>query len=62
MKMLLIDHDQAVPKMVEKVWTVLRAAVIPKGSYPNQDKESKVAAVWNIMAVRDDFPRTLPTT
>ena len=58
-KMLLIDHDQAVPKMVEKYGPAYAPSVIPKGSYPNQDKESKVAAVWNIMAVREDFPEDL---
>ncbi|MGE0850336.1 MAG: TAXI family TRAP transporter solute-binding subunit [Hyphomicrobiaceae bacterium] len=59
MKMLLIDHDHAVPKMIEKFGPAYAPAVIPKGSYPNQDKESKVAAVWNIMAVREDFPEDL---
>jgi len=59
MKMLLVDHDQAVPKMVEKYGPSYAPTVIPKGSYPNQDKESKVAATWNIMAVRDDFPEEL---
>src|SRR6185436_2235843 len=49
MKMLLVDHDQAVPKMVEKYGPSYAPTVIPKGSYPNQDKESKVAATWNIM-------------
>jgi uncharacterized protein len=59
MKMLLIDHDQAVPKMIEKYGPSYAPAVIPKGSYPNQERESKVAAVWNIMVVRDDFPEDL---
>jgi TRAP transporter TAXI family solute receptor len=58
-KMLLIDHDQAVPKMVEKYGPSYAPALIPKGAYPNQDKESKVAATWNIMAVRDDCPDDL---
>jgi uncharacterized protein len=58
-KMLLIDHDQAVPKMVEKYGPSYATAVIPKGSYPNQDKDNKVATTWNIMAVRDDCPEDL---
>jgi uncharacterized protein len=58
-KMLLIDHDQAVPKMVEKYGASYASALIPKGSYPNQDKDNKVAATWNIMAVRDDCPEDL---
>ncbi|HJU31909.1 MAG TPA: TAXI family TRAP transporter solute-binding subunit [Hyphomicrobiaceae bacterium] len=58
-KMLLVDHADAVPKMVQKYGAAYAPAVIPKGSYPNQDKESHVAAVWNIMAVREDFPEDL---
>ena len=58
-KMLLIDHDQALKKMVEKYGPAYAPAVIPKGGYPNQEKESKVVAVWNIMAVREDFPEDL---
>ena len=54
-KMMLIDHAHVVAKVAEKYGPAYSTAVIPKGSYPNQDKESKVASVWNIMAVRDDF-------
>lgn len=58
-RMLLIDHDQAVKKMGEKYGPAYAPAIIPKGSYPSQDKDSKVIAVWNIMAVREDFPEDL---
>jgi uncharacterized protein len=58
-KMLLVDHDGAVPKMIAKHGSAYAPAVIPKGSYPGQEKENKVAATWNIMAVRDDFPDDL---
>jgi len=58
-KMLLIDHDQALAKMVEKWGPAYALATIPKGGYPHQDKDSKVIAVWNIMAVREDFPDDL---
>ena len=58
-KMLLIDHDQALKQMVEKYGPAYAPAVIPKGAYPHQEKESKVVAVWNIMAVREDFPEDL---
>jgi uncharacterized protein len=59
LKMLLIDHDQALPKMVEKWGPAYAPAIIPKGGYPNQDRDVKVIAVWNIMAVREDFPADL---
>lgn len=55
MKMIMIDHDHVVAKVVEKYGPVYATTTIPKGTYPNQDKDNKVAAVWNIMAVRDDF-------
>jgi TRAP transporter TAXI family solute receptor len=57
--MLLIDHDHTVPKMATKYGPAYSTGVIPKGSYPNQEKDNKVAAVWNIMAVREDFPEDL---
>ena len=56
-KMLLIDHAHVVAKVAEKYGPAYSTSVIPKGAYPNQDKENKVASVWNIMAVRDDFSR-----
>jgi uncharacterized protein len=59
LKIKLIDHDQALAKMVEKWGPAYAPATIPKGGYPNQDKDSKVIAVWNIMAVREDFPADL---
>jgi uncharacterized protein len=59
LKIKLIDHDQALPKMVEKWGPAYAPATIPKGGYPNQDKDVKVITVWNIMAVREDFPADL---
>ena len=58
-KMLLIDHDQAPKQMVETYGPADAPAVIPQRGYPHQEKESKVVAVWNIMAVREDFPEDL---
>jgi TRAP transporter TAXI family solute receptor len=55
MKMHMIDHAHLVDKIVAKYGPVYATATIPKGVYPNQDKDNQVAAVWNIMAVRDDF-------
>src|SRR5262245_16804289 len=55
MKMVLIDHDHVVTKVIKKYGPAYSTAVIPKGSYPNQEKDNRVASVWNIMAVREDF-------
>jgi hypothetical protein len=59
MKMMLIDHDHTVDKIRAKYGPVYSSGIIPKGGYPNQDKESKVATVWNIMSVVEDFPEDL---
>lgn len=59
MKMVMIDHDHVVSKVVEKYGPVYSTLSIPKGTYPNQEKDNKVAAVWNILAVRDDFSEDL---
>jgi TRAP transporter TAXI family solute receptor len=58
-KLQMIDHDFLVEKIRAKYGPVYSTAVIPKGSYPGQDKDSKVAAVWNIMSVVEDFPEDL---
>jgi uncharacterized protein len=55
MKMLLIDHAHVVAKVIQKYGPAYSTSVIPKGAYPNQDKDNQVASVWNIMTVRDDF-------
>ncbi|MDX2205447.1 MAG: TAXI family TRAP transporter solute-binding subunit [Hyphomicrobiaceae bacterium] len=58
-KMVMIDHAHLVGKIVAKYGPVYSTGTIPKGVYPNQDKDNQVAAVWNIMAVRDDFSEDL---
>lgn len=58
-KMMLIDHAHVVAKVIEKYGPAYSTGVIPKGSYPNQEKDNTVATVWNIMAVKDDFPEDL---
>ena len=58
-KMLLIDHAHVVAKVAAKYGPAYSTAVIPKGSYPGQDKDNQVASVWNIMAVKDDFSEDL---
>jgi TRAP transporter TAXI family solute receptor len=58
-KMMLIDHDHTVEKIRAKYGPVYAPGIIPKGGYPNQEKESKVATVWNIMSVVEDFPEDL---
>jgi TRAP transporter TAXI family solute receptor len=59
LKMVMIDHDFLVDKIRAKYGPVYSTGLIPKGAYPNLDKENKTAAVWNIMSVVEDFPEEL---
>jgi TRAP transporter TAXI family solute receptor len=59
LKMVMIDHDFLVDKIKAKHGPVYSTGLIPKGAYPNLDKENKTAAVWNIMSVVEDFPEEL---
>jgi uncharacterized protein len=59
MKMKLIDHDHLVEKIKEKHGPVYSTSMIPTGAYPNQAKDNKVAAVWNILSVNESMPEDL---
>lgn len=59
MKMVMIDHEHTVANVVKKYGPVYSTSMIKKGTYPNQDKDNKVAAVWNIMAVNENFSEDL---
>jgi len=48
-KIKLIDHADVVDKMNAKYGKLYTAGVIPVGIYPGQDKENKIAVVWNIL-------------
>jgi uncharacterized protein len=52
----LIDHAAQVDKMNEKYGQLYSKGVIPKGSYPGQDKDNQIASVWNTMVVSDSMP------
>jgi TRAP transporter TAXI family solute receptor len=58
-RMRLIEHGHLLPKIIEKNGPIYGEAVIKKGSYPNQDKDASMTAVWTIMAAREDFPEDL---
>ncbi|MBW6401694.1 TAXI family TRAP transporter solute-binding subunit [Roseomonas sp. HJA6] len=60
-QLVLIDHDQYIPKIVEKYGPVYFPEVIPAGTYPGQTTPNKQMSVGNIMAVRDDMPADLVT-
>ncbi|WP_144300254.1 TAXI family TRAP transporter solute-binding subunit [Elioraea rosea] len=58
-RLVLIDHAEFVPKIVEKNGPVYFAEEIPAGTYPGQDKPNKQMSVANIIAVREDMPDAL---
>jgi len=48
-KIKLIDHSDVVAKMNAKYNNLYSTSVIKAGTYPGQDKDSQVSAVWNIL-------------
>jgi len=52
----LIDHADAVEKMVAKHGPLYVRDVIPAKSYPGQDKVNHVATVWNLLVAHSDMP------
>jgi uncharacterized protein len=52
-KMKLIDHSDLVAKMNQKHGELYAAGTIKAGSYPSQDKDNKVTAVWNLLVTNE---------
>jgi len=48
-KIKMIDHTETVAKMNVKYNNLYSAGAIPAKTYPGQDKDNKVAVVWNIL-------------
>jgi TRAP transporter TAXI family solute receptor len=48
-KMKLIGHEDAIPKMREKYGPLYVRGIIPAKSYPGQDADVAIAVVWNIL-------------
>jgi TRAP transporter TAXI family solute receptor len=48
-KIKMIDHSDVVAKMNQKYGELYAEDVIPKGTYPGQDKDNKISVVWNIL-------------
>jgi TRAP transporter TAXI family solute receptor len=60
-QIVLIDHDEFIPRIVEKHGPVYFAEVIPPNTYPGQTTPNRQMSVGNIVAVRDDMPAALVT-
>lgn len=55
-KIKLIDHADVVEAMNKKYGNNYTAGVINKGVYPGQDKDNKIAVVWNILVANANMP------
>ncbi|NMJ42737.1 TAXI family TRAP transporter solute-binding subunit [Roseomonas sp. JC162] len=60
-QLVMVDHDQYVPRIVEKYGPVYFAETIPANTYPGQSTPNKQMSVANIVAVREDMPAALVT-
>ncbi len=49
LKIKMIDHGDLVDKMNAKYGKLYSAGTIPAGAYPGQDKDNRIAEVWNIL-------------
>jgi TRAP transporter TAXI family solute receptor len=59
LKIHLIPHADAVPKMVSKYGPLYFAATIPKGTYGGMDADVQVAAATNLLAVHERMDENL---
>ncbi|HSN91612.1 MAG TPA: TAXI family TRAP transporter solute-binding subunit [Anaeromyxobacteraceae bacterium] len=55
----LIDHADAVPKMVAKYGPLYVKGTIPAKSYPGQTKDAQVVDVWNVLIVNESMDEKL---
>ena len=54
-KMKLIGHAEAVPKMREKYGPLYVKGVIPAKTYPGQSMEIPIAVVWNLLVCNENM-------
>jgi TRAP transporter TAXI family solute receptor len=59
MKIKLLDHADAIPKLVQKWGPLYVKGNIPAKAYPGQDKDVAVADVWNLLVVSDRMDEKL---
>jgi hypothetical protein len=60
-QLVLLDHDEFLPRIVERHGPVYFPEVIPAGTYPGQRTDNRQISVANILGVRDDTPAELVT-
>lgn len=60
-QLVMIDHDEYIPRIVEKYGPVYFAEIIPPNTYPGQTTPNRQMSVGNVVAVREDMPAELAT-
>jgi uncharacterized protein len=58
-KMVLIQHDDLVPKMTEKYGPIYSKSVIPKKVYTGMDSDTNVSTVVNLLACHQEMDEKL---
>jgi hypothetical protein len=58
-KIKMIDHADAVEKMNAKYGSLYATDVIPAGTYPGQNKDNRIAVVWNLLVASDKMPESM---
>lgn len=58
-KLKLIPHDDAVPKMREKYGPLYVKGVIPSKTYPGQEVDVPIAVVWNILICSENMKENI---
>ncbi|NTU60118.1 MAG: TAXI family TRAP transporter solute-binding subunit [Deltaproteobacteria bacterium] len=53
LKAKLLDHADAAPNMAKKHGPLYVTDTIPAKTYPGQDKDVQIVAVWNVLAVNE---------
>jgi uncharacterized protein len=59
MKIKLLDHAEAIPKLVQKYGPLYVKGTIPANAYAGQGKEVQVADVWNLLIVNQKMDEKL---
>jgi TRAP transporter TAXI family solute receptor len=52
-KIKLLDHADAIPKLTQKYGPLYVAGTIAPSAYPGMQREAKVADVWNLLVVNE---------
>lgn len=53
MRIVMIDHADALAEMNRRYGGLYAKDIIPKGTYSGQDRDNQVIAVWNILATSE---------